>query len=140
MASEYWIVVDKDDEPVLCIDTTFSGAELERKYHDEDFGCDAPHRVVHLVEADELQRLRDGLEEALARAVEAGSLSVGAECPTMKRRPNIDPKVAAVVRAAAEEADKMHHCDCATCSAVRDLKLNQLRACGVDNDKETEDD
>ena len=102
MASEVWLLLKADGSPQgkrpahMLSTLPWGGPDTPDKLADQAFPDDAPHRVVHLVEAG-----------------------------------TIDPAVAAVVRAAAEEADKMHHCDCATCSAVRDLKLNQLRACGV---------
>ena len=134
MASEYWIVVNKDD--VLMTDwvgdigelaDTESDALKRASYFDEVWTEDAPHRVVPLVEAGSMHV--ENIDGYPARVL-----------TIVRHDPAFEPEVAAVVRAAAEEADKMHHCDCATCGAVRDLKLNQLRACGVDNDKETDDD
>ena len=88
--------------------------------------------------ASETWAIVDSRDEILARCEEGAEVSdfdFGGIPPYrvvhLVEAGTVDPAVAAVVRAAAEEADKMHHCDCATCSAVRELKLNQLRACGV---------
>ena len=126
MASEFWVVEDKHGRDRGVLHRNEADAEWYGKIYDRDNNDRAPHRVVHLVEAGSLQV--ENIDGYPARVL-----------TIVRHDPAFEPEVAAVVRAAAEEADKMHHCDCATCGAVRDLKLNQLRACGVDHDAETDD-
>ena len=131
MASEYWIVVDKDD--VLMTDwvgdigemaDTESDALKRASYFDDVWTEDAPHRVVHLIAAG---------------TVDDGDPPEGDLTTKMKVVVQSAEKVTRLGGEHQVTKDEWVVALGAMYRAVAAMTKSQLRACGVDNDKETDD-
>ena len=119
MASEFWIVVDKNDQPRRDLVATSEGlAASIARLSDEREPDLAPHRVVHLVEVD-----GPNIDPKVEAVVQRLS-------PLFRKTPERGRAAWKALSVVGRFADVVNSLE----EAYRELTPAQLRACGVEVD------